>query len=79
MRNIRPFTLHIEPRNEHRPMRVSICLGGAATAGGRSDLPMTPDCMTLEDLECCINALQRELDLLRPSAQRAFDCAMEHA
>ena len=78
MPNIRPFTLHIEPQNDHRPMRVSICLSGAA-ADGRTELPMTPDCMTLEALECCINALQRELDLLRPRAQRAFDCAMEHA
>ena len=78
MRTISPFSLHIEPQNEHRPMRVSICLS-APEADGRTELPMTPDCMTLEALECCINALQRELDLLRPRAQRAFDCALEHA
>ncbi|HEX2554700.1 MAG TPA: hypothetical protein VHL98_13440 [Microvirga sp.] len=77
MRTIRPFTLHIQPETDSRPMRVSICL--SEPAEGRSELPVTRDCMTLEDLEGCINALQRELDLLRPRAQRAFDCAMDHA
>ncbi len=70
MRTAGAFELHIEPETETRPMRVSICLTGAP----RDDsgvVHMTPDCMTLDMLERCINVLQDELDLLRVEARRA--------
>ena len=33
---------------------------------------MTLDCMTLDELESCINDLQDELDVLRAEARRIF-------
>jgi hypothetical protein len=52
-------------------MRVSICLAGA-THDDRGVLHLSPDCMRLDDLEGCINALRDELDLLRVRAREAF-------
>ncbi len=71
MRTIGAFELHIEPETETRPLRVSICLAGAVP-DARGVLHLSPDCMLLDDLEGCINALQDELDLLRAEARRAF-------
>jgi hypothetical protein len=33
---------------------------------------MTPDCMTLDELESCIHGLQDGLDVLRAEARRTF-------
>ena len=68
MRTIGAFTLNLDPTSEAIPARVSIAL-----TGGRPDergvLHLTPDCITLDELEGRINQLQHELDgvdLLRP-------------
>ncbi len=71
MRTVSAFELHIEPETETRPLRVSICLAGAAP-DDRGVRHLSPDCMRLDDVEGCINALQDELDLLRIEARRAF-------
>ncbi len=71
MHAVGAFELHIEPETETRPLRVSICLAGAVP-DDRGVLHLSPDCMRLDDLEGCINALQDELDLLRVRAREAF-------
>ncbi len=71
MRTAGAFELHIGPETEAHPLRVSICLSGARP-DARGVVHMSPDCMTLDELEGCINALQDELDLLRVEARRAF-------
>ncbi len=71
MRTVSAFELHIQPETEAWPIRVSICLAGA-TPDDRGVLHLSPDCMRLDDLEGCINALQDELDLLRVRAREAF-------
>ncbi len=74
MHAVGAFELHIEPGTETRPMRVSICLVGAVP-DDRGVLHLSPDCMRLDDLEGCINALQDELNLLRVRARGAFAMA----
>ncbi len=71
MRTAGAFELHMEPETEAHPMRVSICLSDMR-ADDRGVVHMSPDCMTLDVLEGCIDALQDELDLLRVQARRAF-------
>ncbi len=78
MHAVGAFELHIEPETETRPMRVSICLVGAVP-DDRGVLHLSPDCMRLDDLEGCINALQDELDLLRVRARQVFATAIGHA
>ncbi len=78
MHAVGAFELHIEPETETRPMRVSICLVGAVP-DDRGVLHLSPDCMRLDDLEGCINALQDELDLLRVRARQVFGTAIGHA
>jgi len=51
----------------------------AAAPDARGILHLTPDCMTLDELESCINALQDELDVLRAEARRTFDSTASHA
>lgn len=72
------FTLHIERAEDHEPVRVSVALTGAVP-DEKGVLHVTPDCLTLDDLEGCINALQDELDLLRADARRAFTVSVGHA
>ena len=64
MRPLGTFTLNVEPGSGALPPRVSITLMGAVP---RDDgvVHLTPTCMTLDELEGCINALQDELDLRR--------------
>ena len=78
MRTVGAFELHVEQETETRPLRVSICLSGAIP-DDRGVLHMSPDCMRLDDLEGCINALQDELDLLRAQARRVFTTGAGHA
>ena len=78
MRAVGASELHIEPGTETRPMRVSICLAGAVP-DDRGVLHLSPDCMRLDDLEGCTNALQDELDLLRVRARQVFATATGHA
>src|SRR6478736_3781806 len=60
MRTTGAFTLHVEPATEAMPARVSIVLTGTVPDAPGA-LRLTPDCMTLDQLESCINALQDEL------------------
>ena len=66
----KPQAAH-EPATEALPARVSIALNGAVP-DARGILHMTLDCMTLDELESCINDLQDELDVLRAEARRIF-------
>jgi hypothetical protein len=78
MRTAGAFALHVEPATEALPARVSIVLTG--TVPDPRGVPrLTPDCMTLDELEGCINALQDELDVLRAEARRSFDSSTGHA
>ena len=71
MRTLSTFGLHIEPATEGRPACVSIAVSGA-TRDHLGVLRLTPDCMTLDELEGHMNALQDELELLRAEARRTF-------
>jgi len=64
MRALSTFGLEIQRDKDHDPLRVSVVL---ATAAPDVDgvLRLTPQCMTLDDLEGAINAMQDELDVLR--------------
>jgi hypothetical protein len=71
MRPLSAFSLHVEPTSESRPACVSIAVS-SSTRDHLGVLRLTPDCMTLDELEGCINALQDELDVLRAEARRTF-------
>jgi hypothetical protein len=66
MRTIGAFTAP-----ETSPARVSIVLSGARP-DEKGVLHMTPDCITMDELEGHINGLQDELDALRSEARRVF-------
>ncbi len=78
MRTVGAFELHIEPATETKSLRVSIALVGAQPDEW-GILHLTPECLRLDDLESCINALQDELDVLRAEARRAFTAGVGHA
>ena len=78
MRTVGVFTLHIEPATEALPARVSIALTGAVP-DARGVLQMSRDCMTLDELESCINSLQDELDVLKAEARRTFTTSTGYA
>ena len=65
------FQLDIQPETDTQPMRVKVVLLGVHP-DEHGLIPMTPECMSLDVLEGCLNALQDELDLVRADAQRAF-------
>jgi hypothetical protein len=78
MNNLSTFALEIERTASHEPTRVSVVL---STAGpdAAGVIRLTPQCMTLDELEGAINALQDELDVLRADARRAFTVSAGHA
>ena len=78
MRPLSTFALEIQRGEDHEPSRVSVVL---STASPDPDgvLKLSPRCMTLEELEGAINALQDELDVLRADARRAFTVSAGHA
>jgi hypothetical protein len=78
MRPAGAFTLSIEPATEVLPARVSVILSGT-TPDAHGILHVTPDCMTLDALESCINGLQDELGVLRAEARRVFTSRTGHA
>jgi len=78
MRTTGAFTLHVEPATEAMPARVSIVLT-SAVPDAKGIHHLTPDCMTLDELESCLNALQDELDVLRAVARGVFDSTAGHA
>ncbi len=71
MRASGAFQLVIEPETDTRPMRATVVLVGARP-DEHGVVKMTPECMSLDVLEGCLNALQDELDLLRADARQAF-------
>ena len=71
MRASGAFQLVIEPETDTRPMRVKVVLLGVHP-DEHGVIHMTPECLSLDVLEGCINALQDELDLLRADARQAF-------
>jgi hypothetical protein len=79
MRTVGAFALNVQSETDAHPPRVSIVLTTGAAPDERGLLHVTPDCMTLDELEGCINALQDELDVLRADARRAFIVTAGHA
>jgi hypothetical protein len=75
MRNLSTFALEIERTENHEPTRVSVVLSTAAPDAD-GVLRLTPQCMTLDELEGAINALQDELDVLRADARRRSPSAL---
>ena len=71
MRTSGAFQLDIEPETDTHPMKVRVVLLGAQP-DEHGAIPMTPECMSLDVLEGCLNALQDELDLVRADARRVF-------
>ncbi len=55
------------------------CSQRGAAPDDRGLLHVSPGCITLDELEGCINALQDELDVLRADARRAFTVTAGHA
>ena len=78
MRTLSTFSLHIDPATESRPACVSIVVSGA-TRDHLGVLRVTPECMTLDELEGHLDALQDELDVLRAEARRSFAGGTGHA
>jgi hypothetical protein len=68
----------VRPSDPPLTPRVAIVLANVG-AEDRGHVRLTPDCMTLDELEGQINALQDELDLLRADARRAFELSAGHA
>jgi hypothetical protein len=79
MRTLNTFALEIQRgKDDREPSRVSVVLP-AATPDADGVLRLTPQCMTLDELEGAINALQDELDVMRADARRAFTVSAGHA
>ena len=78
MRALTTFALEIKRDDDREPSRVSVVLPAAApdTDGV---LRLTPQCITLDELEGAIYALQDELDVMRADARRAFTVSAGHA
>ncbi len=71
MRASGAFQLVIAPETHTRPMRATVVLVDARP-DEHGTVRMTPECMSLDVLEGCLNALQDELDMVRADARRAF-------
>ncbi len=71
MRGSGAFQLVIEPETETRPMRATVMLVDSRP-DEHGTVKMTPECMSLDILEGCLNALQDEIDMMRADARRAF-------
>ena len=78
MRETGTLAIQIEPATTASPTRVRI----VATGRPLDDLGamrLSADCLTLDELEAQINALQDELDALHAEARRAFSQSAGHA
>src|SRR5215218_1515006 len=78
MRALHTFALEIQRGDDREPSRVSVVLPAAAPDPD-GVLRLTPQCITLDELEGAINALQDELDVMRADARRAFTVRAGHA
>jgi hypothetical protein len=68
------FELEVRPGSPDTPAAVKLALL-RYTRGEDGRLFITPECMSFEEIEGQINALQDELDELRDRARRAFQVA----
>jgi len=68
------FELEVRPGSPDNPAAVKLALM-RYTRGKDGRLFITPECMSFEEIEGQINALQDELDELRDRARRAFQVA----
>ncbi len=75
MQDAGAFELHVEPETAQHLMKVSIWL----TTADKGMVRLSPDCVSLDDLEGVINRLQDELDVLRVRARLTFASATGHA
>ena len=75
MKDAGAFELHVEPETAAHLMKVSIWL----TTADKGMVRLSPDCVSLDDLEGVINRLQDELDTLRVRARLTFASATGHA
>lgn len=63
--------LEVEEGTDTNPTRTSVVFAQEVREGnGR--LHVTPDCVTLDELESQINALQDDLDEMRRQARRIY-------
>ncbi len=68
------FELEVRPGSPDNPAAVKLALL-RYSRGEDGRLFITPDCVSFEEIEGQINALQDELDELRDRARRAFQVA----
>jgi hypothetical protein len=78
MREIGTFALQIRPATTANPPRVTVVVSGAPL-DEQGGMRVSPECLTLDELEGQLNGLQDELDVLRAEARRAFAEAAGHA
>jgi hypothetical protein len=71
MRASGAFELIVQPETDTHPPKMSVALRGAQP-DEHGVIHLTPDCMPLDMLEGCINALQDELDIMRAKAREVF-------
>jgi hypothetical protein len=71
MQQFGAFELEIRPGTPENPAGVKIALL-RYTRGEDGRLFITPECMSYDEIEGQINALQDELNELRDRARRAF-------
>ena len=72
------FVLNVEPETAGMPTRVSLALSGVMP-DRRGILHVTRTCMSLDELEGCINAIEDELEVIRAEARRIFTASAGHA
>ncbi len=75
MRDVGTFALHVQPATTASPTRVAVVF----TGDEQGLMQLTPECLTLDELEGQLNGLQDELDVLRAEARRAFAGGAGHA
>jgi hypothetical protein len=78
MRTAGIFVLNVEPETAAMPKRVSIALTGVVP-DHHGVLRVTPNCMSLDELDGYMNALQDELDVIRGEARLIFVASVGRA
>ena len=71
MQALSTFALYIRPGDPLTPARVRVMIQ-RHTQDEAGRLFITPECVSLDELEGQINALQDDLDALRARAKRVF-------